>query len=908
VKVSDANGPGVGDWLTDRLRAWGIDTLTDVQVLALREGIADGKSMVVSAPTSSGKTLVGEIAVLAALRAGVRAIYLVSHKALADQKYLDFDTRFGERSTEPIGSVGLNTGDRAEGDIDAQLVVATYEKALGLILTEQLNPTNALIVADELQIVGEPNRGPDIEALCAVIRQAGCKQFVALTATVENPEDLAGWMNCELVRSFQRDVPLHQEIWHSNRAYRVTFGQADGEETPLARVQCDDVISVVGRLLEMERGPVLVFTESRRESATLAATFGKGRPRAGQGIVIAEQLDLFSEPTESSEQLRENAERRIAFHTADLSPQEKQVIETGFLGSHFDVCFATSTLAAGVNFPFRSVVFYKLTFQYGDRQGSHLPRTDYRNMSGRAGRLGMHPDGYAILLPRNRVELAHANHLVLPDNDRLESQLISLSLRKSLLMLVASRLAGNFDEVMGFFRNTLYWYQTLDRNPKKLATLETESHAAIRWLVANRLFSDADGTLLITPFGHGVALSGLLPATGMQFAAMLQKSKPELERSFEDWIPGLIYAVCASQEFCADRPSRYLPYPTRTLHDSVTFWSTKKLPVPLDRANTRLAQCAHAMALYVDGVPERKIAFATQVTSGAIHRLATDVAWVLDGLHRISCVPELECTQFTSNQIAMLARRARWGAPAEALDVIRVAERHNVPGFGRQRAMALIAQGIQTLHDVLATTKDKLVQLLRNDRRAQALLDAVSDTVGYAPSRLAASHVRTAKALGIEKLVDACNRELGVEYDHAIASLLDIETSWILTVLDNGQRQNVPDMLVQLGERRVLIECKTCNKSPPLIKKEEAWAVMQKSADFDKSMHRVTLGKPRFDETSKKKAAASHDITLVEHDVFVEGLLRVHGGSLGPADFLNWLSVAGVAEIERLGGTPTFNT
>jgi helicase len=907
VNVVDVTGPGVGPWLTDRLQAWGITTLTDVQVLALRAGIANGRSMIVSAPTSSGKTLVGEIALLFALRGGIRVIYLVSHKALADQKYLDFEARFGERAAEPIASVGLNTGDRAEGDIDARLMVATYEKALGLILSGQLDPNNALIVADELQILGDPSRGPDIEALCAVIRQRGFKQFVALTATVENPEDLAGWMECDLVRSFQRDVPLHQEIWYSGRAYRVTFGQADGQEIRLERMRSDDVINVVGQLLALGRGPVLVFTETRREAITLASAFGQGRPRMGEGILIAEQLDLFSEPTESSEQLRENAERRVTFHTADLSPQERQVIEAGFTGSNFEVCFATSTLAAGVNFPFRSVVLSKLTFQYGGREGSHLPRSDYRNMSGRAGRLGMHPEGYAVLLPRNRVELAHANALVLPENDRLESQLISLSLRKSLLMLVASRLASSFDQVMVFFRNTLYWYQILERNPALLATLETESRAAIQWLVANGFLTDNSGTFLITPFGNSVALSGLLPATGMQLAAMLTRIRPELERSFDDWIPGLIYAVCASDEFRADRPSRYLPYPMRQSHDSVAFWSTKRLPIQLDRADLRLAQCAHAIALYVDGVAERKIAFATQVSSGVVHRLAVDVAWVLDGLHKLACVPDLGCSQSLSNQIAMLARRVRWGAPAEALDVMRVAERHNVPGFGRQRAMALIAQGIETLHDVLATAKDKLVQLLRSDRRVQELLDAVSTTVGHTPSRLALSHSRAAQKLGIAKLVDACDRELGVEYEKAIVELLRVETSWVVTVLDDGKRQNVPDMLVQLREREILLECKTCTKSPPLIKKEEAFAVLQKSADFSKSMRRVTLGKPRFDETSKKKAAASHDITLVEHDVFVEGLLRVHAGTLQPADFLSWLANPGVAEIDRLGGAATFS-
>ena len=906
MRVSDARGPNVGPWLTDRLTAWGINTLTHVQEIALSSGIADGRSLIVSAPTSSGKTLVGEIAVLASLRAEKRAIYLVSHKALADQKYVDFVNRFGEDAVDPIASVGLNTGDRAEGDIDARLMVATYEKALNLVLTGQLKPADSLVVADELQILGDPNRGPEIETLCAVMRQHGIRQFVALTATVENPDDMAGWMGCDLVRSSRRDVPLHQEIWYANKAYRTTFGEEDGSEVDGIACPSSNINAVVDRLLTLKREPILVFTESRKEAAKHAAAFGQSRPRVGKGIALAEQLNLFSEPTESSDQLRANAEKCVAFHTADLSPQERQVIEAGFTDSKFEVCFATSTLAAGVNFPFRTIVFPKLTFDWGDRAGTHLPRTDYRNMSGRAGRLGMHKDGYAVLLPTNGVELGHANELVRPDNDHLTSQLVRLSLRKTVLILVVSGLARNLNEVKVFFRNTLYWYQTLQRNPKKLASLETTMEAAIEWLKSNRLLVDSEGLLSATPLGKGTALSGLLPDTAIQLSKLLTESSSKFAEAFDEWLPGLVYAICTSNEFIGKSPSRFLPYTARPSYDSVTFWSGKKLPVPLDRTDLRLAQCAHALVLYVDGVAERKIAHATKVSSGSVHRLAIDVAWALDGLHKLTCVTDLGCSQALSNQVAMLARRVRWGAPAEVLDVMRIAERNRVPGFGRQRAMALLAQGILTMHDVLATPRKRLAELLRDDRRAQALLEAASGSVGHGPNRLESAHHRVAKDIGIERVVDACYRELGVEYEKVIEGLLRVETSWVVTVVDDGIRQNVPDFLVVLGERQVLIECKTCSKSPPLIKKEEAWAVLQKGADYEKGMRRVTLGKPHFDETSKKKAAASEDITLVEHSVFVEGLLRVHSGSLLAEEFLIWLGTPGVADLDRLGGRPTY--
>ena len=148
----------------------------------------------------------------------------------------------------------------------------------------------------------------------------------------------------------------------------------------------------------------MVFTESRREASEYARDFGRRRQKHASEISVAEQLESFSEPTEGSANLQNSAERRIAFHTADLSPQERQVIEDGFLNNEFDVCFATSTLAAGVNFPFRTVVFPKLTYDYGERRGTRISRADYRNMSGRAGGLGMHDLGYAVLLPSNNPE------------------------------------------------------------------------------------------------------------------------------------------------------------------------------------------------------------------------------------------------------------------------------------------------------------------------------------------------------------------------------------------------------------------------------------------------------------------------------------------------------------------------
>jgi len=659
-------------------------------------------------------------------------------------------------------------------------------------------------------------------------------------------------------------------------------------------------------LLSEGNSPVLVFTETRGEASRLANEYSRNCSRSSAGLHIAEQLELFSEPTESSEQLKQNAEKNVAFHTADLTPQERAVIENGFLDSKFEVCFATSTLAAGVNFPFKAVLFPKLSYEYRQNE-RNISVGDYRNMSGRAGRLGMHDVGLSILLPKNGVELTHANKLVLPENDNVNSQLVSLSMSRSVLMLIASGIVNQFSALNTYFENTYYWYQTLESNPHKLASIIDSAKYAIEWLLEMGLVEQQGETLLATPLGKAASISGLLPTTVVAFVKLVNSKNEELENNFDSFIVGLLYWVCCSDEYQGDVPSRFLGYPTEKTMGSTSYLQGYQLLKPLDRTNNQLNQCVHALCLYIQGEAERKIRHMSGISSGAVHRLAIDVAWILDGLHRISCVADVGCSQQFSNKVAMLSRRVRWGAPAEVLDIIRVAERHGVPGFGRQRAMALFSNGLTTFDEIIDFAKDKLVGILRNENRTNSLLNAVSNIMGFGPNRLGNAHIKIAKELGIEQIVKDCNEKIGTDYEDAILAFLKEETNWIVQKIDEHKRQNVPDILITLGDMDVLIECKTCTKKSALINKEESWAILQKAADFDNKMRRVTLGKPAFDEHSKTKAQAATDITLVEHHIFMEGLLRVLSGTVSAKNFLQWLGTPGVSEIERLEGKATYS-
>lgn len=885
--------------------SWGFKHLTPIQTLAIASGVTRGKRLFVSSPTSSGKTLVGELACFSSIFRGERAIYFVSHKALADQKYADFQAKAASFPDREI-SVGLSTGDRDEGPTNPEILITTYEKGLALILANQVSLTGSTFVADEFQIVCEDGRGPGIEILGAITKRELVGQFVALSATLGNSAEMADWLDLELIESDHRDVQLFQEIWHPSGSVSVSFGSTDYSAFDVEEPFPANTLQIVSRHIALGRAPILVFTESRREAAELAGKLSSTRAISAAGVNLQSELKLFSEPTESSEQLQDNIQRGVVFHTADLTPQERQIVEKGFLEGKIEVCFATSTLAAGVNFPFRTVVFPKLTYSYGDRQGTMITKSDYRNMSGRAGRLGLHDTGYAILLPRNSREQSHSSDIVEPSNDPAVSRLVSISMRRTVLSLLSYQLIDTVPSLRSFFEHTLYWHQIKERNPEKLDEVLKVAEQSLVWL-NNNSFSELIGDRnFVTLKGKAVAHSGLMPETALEFMTEIVSRSTEINDDFENFIPAILHWVVSSPEFCSEKPARFLPYPARIQQDrSIQYLRGYAQIKPVLPTETRSNLSAFALCRFCQGEAERVIRHETGISSGQLHRLASDASWVLDGLRTIAQSPDLQAPQTFTNKLAMLSRQVSWGAPAEALDILRIAQRENVPGFGRQRATSLLKAGITTLDGLVAFGREALAALIGGDTRTEALLKAVTEGEKIPLEKLQETHIAFAKSLGIGEKVEAMYRELGDSYEIAALSLLREVSAFDVHQYDEGKMQNVSDLFLTHGEQSAFIECKTTTRKIPLIKKEEAFSVLQKSADVAPEIKRICLGKPQFDESTKMKAQASSEITLLTNAALVEGVLRHLAGEVTSDELATWLFEAGVSEIERLGGQST---
>ncbi len=415
--------------------------LDDFQLRAC-EALADGRGVLVAAPTGSGKTVVGEFAVHLALQTGRKAFYTTPIKALSNQKYGDLVRRYGPEA------VGLLTGDNTINS-EAPVVVMTTEVLRNMLYAD--SPTLAglgYVVMDEVHYLADRFRGAVWEEV--IIHLPDDVLVVSLSATVSNAEEFGDWLDTvrgdtEVVVSEHRPVPLWQHVMVGSRLYDLF-----AEDTPL-----------VGRDGSAVPVPARVNPEllrlARDEGRMVRGARGRGQrpPRSPRGKSVPSRADVVSQldrsgllpaitfifsraacdaavqqclawgvrltsPEERDEIRRvvdvrcadipdedlavlgywewaEALERGLAAHHAGLLPTFKEVVEELFSRGLVKAVFATETLALGVNMPARSVVLEKLVKWNGETHADVTPG-EYTQLTGRAGRRGIDVEGHAVVL------------------------------------------------------------------------------------------------------------------------------------------------------------------------------------------------------------------------------------------------------------------------------------------------------------------------------------------------------------------------------------------------------------------------------------------------------------------------------------------------------------------------------
>jgi ATP-dependent RNA helicase HelY len=429
------------DQLVDEFSATLPYALDAFQLEAIR-ALAGQHSVLVAAPTGTGKTVVGEFGIFLARKSELRAIYTTPIKALSNQKFRDFRARWGD------DEVGLLTGDVAVNR-SAPVLVMTTEVLRNMLVTGAPIDDVGCIVFDEVHYMGDPDRGTAWEeSILLAPRQV---PLVCLSATVPNASEVAEWLreahgDLTCVFHDERAVPLEHRYWvpeadpekHTFRV--VTIMDADGKLTSSAarlrslggelagRVRWGGVTSQgfrgeervpgtdknpretpaawrVVRYLEGEAlTPAIYFLFSRRATEEAASSCLALRPVPHARDLVEEAKGRLADLSPEDRNLRQVAmllgrflPRGVAVHHAGLLPQVKLLVEEMFQAGKLRAVFATDTLALGINMPARTVVVGEM-LKFDGQMRRLLTPNEYRQMTGRAGRRGIDERGVSLLM------------------------------------------------------------------------------------------------------------------------------------------------------------------------------------------------------------------------------------------------------------------------------------------------------------------------------------------------------------------------------------------------------------------------------------------------------------------------------------------------------------------------------
>jgi len=356
-----------------------------IQREAIENGLLEGQSILVCSPTGSGKTLIGEMALLRAISAGDRGLYIVPLRALAAQVYDILKSRYASKNI----NIGLSTGDYQADDSeleDYDILITTYERADSLLRHKSSWMKElGTIVVDEIQSLSDSHRGARLESVIIRLKRlVENLQIVALSATIGMPDQLADWLECKLVESIARPIPLLCSV--------------------VSRPNRDEAVRQYAMTTVQRNGQVIVFQRTRRdaeaEAKKLAPYVGKQMTSEERSQLQAELESVAHWDANLPKDLKVLLHDGIAYHHAGLGLHARRLVEELFKQGRIRAICATTTLASGMDLPARTVIIANPRSPLDYR--TILPANQIHQMLGRAGRPGLDTKGFGIIIADSR--------------------------------------------------------------------------------------------------------------------------------------------------------------------------------------------------------------------------------------------------------------------------------------------------------------------------------------------------------------------------------------------------------------------------------------------------------------------------------------------------------------------------
>lgn len=688
------------------LHSQGFEKLYPPQADSVKSGLMDGKNILVSAPTASGKTLIAMLAMLSHLSKnnsdnnnddsnhngiGKKVIYLSPLRALAAEKFTEFK-KLEKISLGKKIKVGISTGDfeNLEKNLEKNnILILTNEKMDSIIRhgAEWIEDIG-LVISDEVHLIGDESRGPTLEMILTQLKLLETKpQIVGLSATITNSEELSDWLGCNLVKNDWRPVPLSEGVCDGGE---VTM--SDGKTFEVER-------SIRGTPIDLgvqsvkEGGQSLVFAETRTRSKSLAT---KAADAVSQ---VLEKKDLKNLEKTSKKIMSENEhtelvktlalliKKGVAFHHAGLNQNCRGTVETEFRKGTIKLLSSTPTLAAGVNLPARRVVISNIN-RYNAKVGANRPISilEYKQLCGRAGRPQYDDYGESIIVGNGNTEDL-IDYYINGEPEPIISKITDdKSLRTHVLSVVVTNPGIKKDDILEFFLQTLGGMQS--RKP----TIKFAIDISLRFLSSEYLIVKKGERYAATEFGKKTSMLYIDPLTATSFRDAVENVSPDGKHTF-----GFLHLISKCDEFFPKFSLRNKDYGAASVLIENNSSELLESISEYDCSRSLLALNA-----WITESSELSLSDNLGIESGDMHRMAETANWLSYCLREIS--KHVERADLL-DELDNLRKRIVYGIREELLDLVRV------KGIGRVRARILYKNNIRNLDDLAKIPVNKLAEI-----------------------------------------------------------------------------------------------------------------------------------------------------------------------------------------------------
>ena len=548
----------------DFLKSEGYEELFEPQEQSVKAGLFDEKkNFLITIPTASGKTLIAMLAILSHLsKHKTKVVYLTPLRALTSEKFEEFKKLEKLNLGRKI-KVALSTGDSKEKKEkleDADVIFLTNESMdANLAFQKDWIYDIGLVVSDEIHLIGDNTRGPTLEIILTRFKSGfigkNPPKIIGLSATISNSNELADWLNCELVESTFRRVPLSEAVYSRHIITNQDREETEGNFTK-NRQESRHPKAWIGLGLDTvaEKHQCLIFAMTRKNAVAWAKEAGldvvkelkpnqkKELEKISKKILPKEDYDN----TKLTSELAKTVKNGTAFHHAGLDQRCRTIIENAFKDRHIKLLTATPTLAAGVNLPARRVVIPSV-MRYTNNGLEKISILEYKQMCGRAGRPQYDDIGESIIIAKGYPDEI-LEHYVDGEPEPLESKTLDedSSLRINLLGFIYTASKFNptsYEKIIKFFSQTFAAYQLSDDS-----VLEKKITKQLEKLKEYGMITDENG-FEPTKFGIRIFYLRIDPETAFDMTGYIEDYLRGTKHTF-----GILYMITNLHEFYSQYP------------------------------------------------------------------------------------------------------------------------------------------------------------------------------------------------------------------------------------------------------------------------------------------------------------------------------------------------------------------